>query len=303
MGPLLNMLTVFVFPAVAAALSWLLLRFFTKSTKYAWALAIAIGYVCGHLSFIAWSAVGLAGPESTGGIMAWAHALPSAFSEIMWPRTAVNWLPIGALLAGLVSVNAAVFSASRVIAICGAAFVTTFVVIQCLRTAGILEFQTFTGTSGIKLVGGVLGVFGCWLSLNHSIQGRSRWAWIGSVSILTVAVILVLSLSGNQQFATFAIIVFCAMLGSLLVSLRGCGTDNVRCSGAAIAASSIGLLMMGWWVSAMPWYPVAILVVGYVAVSFTPPLPFGTKMTRRIATSVTCAVAAVLVTALIGTTS
>jgi len=163
--------------------------------------------------------------------------------------------------------------------------------------------ECFAVRSGIKLVGGVLGVFGCWLSLNHSIQGRSRWAWMGSVSILTIAVILVLWLSGNQQFSTLAIIVFCAMLGPLLVSLSGCGTDNVRCSGAAIAASSIGLLMMGWWVSAMPWYPVAILVVGYVTVSFTPPLPFGTMMTRRVVTSVTCAVAAVVVTALIGTTS
>ena len=298
MIPIFNLLTVFVCSAVAAALSWLLLRFLTKSTKYPWALAIAIGYVCGHMSFNAWSAVG---PEPSGGIMAWANAMPRALSQIMWPRTAVNWLPIGVLLAGLVSVNAAAFGASRVIAVCGAAFVTTFVVIQCLRTAGILEFQTLTGTSGIKLAGGVLGVFGCWLSLNRSIQGRSRWAWMGSVSILTIAVILVLGLSGNQQFATFAIVILSAMLGSLSVSLFGCGTDNVRCSGAAIAASSIGLLMMGWWVSAMPWYPVAILVVGYVAVSCTPPLPFGTKMTRRIATSVTCAVAAVVVTALLRT--
>ena len=300
MNLLVNLSAVFVYPAVVAAVSWLILRFLTMSTKYAWALAIPIGYVCGHMSFNAWNSVG---PDSAGGIMAWAGALPSAFSGIMWPRTAVNWLPIGALLAGLVSVNAAVFGASRVIAICGAAFVTTFIVSQCLRTAGILEFQTFTGASGIKLVGGVLGVFGCWLSLNHSIQGRSRWAWMGSVSILTIAVILVLWLSGNQHFSTLAIIVFCAMLGPLSVSLSGCGTDNVRCSGAAIAASSIGLLMMGWWVSAMPWYPVAILVVGYVAVSFTPPLPFGTMMTRRVVTSVTCAVAAVVVTALIGTTS
>ena len=123
---------------------------------------------------------------------------------------------------------------------------------------------------------------------------------MGSVSILTVAVILVLRLSGNMQFATLTAIVFSAMLGALLVSLSGCGTDNVRCSGAAIAASSIGLLMMGWWVSAMPWYPVAILIVGYFTVAFTPPLPFGTMMTRRIVTSVTCAVAAVVVAALIG---
>jgi len=300
MDHLPNLLTVFVGPAVVAAFSWLLLRFLTKSTKYPWALAIAIGYVCGHMSFNAWNSVG---PDSTGDIMAWANALPAALSGIMWPRTAVNWLPIGALLAGLVSVNAAAFGASRTIAYCGAAFVTTLIVSQCLRTAGILEFQTFTGTTGIKLVGGVLGVFGCWLSLNHSIQGRSRWAWMGSVSILTIAVILVLGLSGNQQFATLAAIVLCAMLGSLSVSFFGCGTDNVRCSGAAIAASSIGLLMMGWWVSTMPWYPVAILVVGYVAVSFTPPLPFGKMMTRRIVTSVTCAVAAVAVTAFIGSAS
>lgn len=300
MDHLPNLLTVFVGPAVAAALSWLLLRFLTKSTKYAWALAIAIGYVCGHMSLNAWNIVG---PDSTGEIMAWANSLPAALSGIMWPKTAVNWLPIGALLAGLVSVNAAAFGASRTVAYCGAAFVTTFIVSQCLRTAGILEFQTLTGPTGIKLTGGILGVFGCWLSLNHSIQGRSRWAWMGSVSILTVAVILVLRLSGNMQFATLTTIVFCAMLGSLLVSLSGCGTDNVRCSGAAIAASSMGLLMMGWWVSGMPWYPVAILVVGYVAVSFTPPLPFGTMMTRRLVTSVTCAVAAVVVTALLGTTS
>jgi len=263
MDHLPNLLTVFVGPAVVAAFSWLLLRFLTKSTKYPWALAIAIGYVCGHMSFNAWNSVG---PDSTGDIMAWTNALPAALSGIMWPRTAVNWLPIGALLAGLVSVNAAAFGASRTIAYCGAAFVTTLIVSQCLRTAGILEFQTFTGTTGIN-------------------QGRSRWAWMGSVSILTIAVILVLGLSGNQQFATLAAIVLCAMLGSLSVSFFGCGTDNVRCSGAAIAASSIGLLMMGWWVSAMPWYPVAILVVGYVAVSFTPPLPFGKMMTRRIVTA------------------
>jgi len=300
MNLLLNLLTVFVGPAVAAAFSWLLLRFFTKSTKYAWALAIAIGYVCGHMSFIAWD---LVGAESTGGIMAWASNLPMAFSQIMWPRTAVNWLPIGVLLAGLVSVNAAAFGASRIIAYCGAFLVTMFTVSQCLRTAGILEFDTFTGPMGIKLIGGVLGVLGCWLSLNHSIQGRSRWAWMGSVSVLTIAVVAVLVLSGNQQLATLVGVVLCAMLGTLLVSLSGCGTDNVRCSGAAIAASSIGLLMMGWWVSAIPWYPVAILVAGYIAVSFTPPIPVGTMMTRRIVTSVTCAVAAVAVTALLGTTS
>lgn len=300
MNSLMNLSTVFVGPAMVAAVSWLLLRYLTKSTKYAWSMAIAIGYVCGHMGFNAWDAVG---PDSAGNIMAWMNALPGAFMGIMWPRTAVNWLPIGALLAGLVSVNTAVFGASRVIAICGAAFVTTFIVSQCLRTAGILEFQTFTGSSGIKLFGGVIGVFGCWLSLNHSIQGRSRWAWMGSVSILTIAVILVLTFSGNTQFATLAVIVFSAMLGALSVSCFGCGTDNVRFSGAAIAASSIGLLMMGWWASAMPWYPVAILVVGYVTVAFTPPIPIGTMMTRRIVTSVTCAVAAVIVTVLIGPTA
>lgn len=297
MNLVLNLSTVFVGPAVVAAISWLILRFLTKSTKYAWAMAIPIGYVCGHMSLNAWNVVE---PEPVAGIMAWVDALPGAFMGIMWPSTAVNWLPIGALLAGLVSVNTAVFGASRVVAICGAALVTTFIVSQCLRTAGILEFQTFTGASGLKLLGGVIGVFGCWLSLHHSIQGRSRWAWMGSVSILTIAVILVLSLSGNQQFATLAVIVLCAMLGSLSVSFFGCGTDNVRFSGAAIAASSIGLLMMGWWVSTMPWYPVAILIVGYFTVAFTPPLPFGTMMTRRIVTSVTCAVAAVVVAALIG---
>ncbi len=68
----------------------------------------------------------------------------------------------------------------------------------------------------MKWVGGVLGVFGGWLSLHHSIQGRSRWAWMGSVSVLTLAVILILRLSGNQQCATLAVIVLCAMLGSLL---------------------------------------------------------------------------------------
>jgi hypothetical protein len=300
MNLLLNLLTVFVAPAVAAAVSWLLLRYSTKSTKYAWALAIAIGYVCGHISINAWESLGT---ESSGEIGAWASTLPSAFSEIMWPRTALNWLPIGVLLAGLVSVNSAAFGASRTIAYSGAAMVTTFIVSQCLRAAGILDFETLTGLSGIKLVGGVLGLLGCWLSLNHSIQGRSRWAWMGSVSVLTVSVVAVLVLSGNQRLANLVIVVLCAMLGALLVSPFGCGTDNVRWSGAAIAASSIGLLMMGWWVSAMPCYPVAILVVGYLAVSFTPPLPFGTMMTRRIVTSVTCAVAAVAVTALLGTTS
>ena len=219
-----------------------------------------------------------------------------ALRGITWPGNAVDWLPIGALLAGLVSVNAAVFDSSRIVVICGAILVTLFIVTQSLLTAGLLNRETLQSQSGIKLVAGVLGVLGCWLSLNHSIEGRSRWAWIASVSILTIAVILVLGLSGNQAYATLAVILFSAMLGCIPVSAWGSGTDDVRFAGAAIVASSVGLLMMAWFVSGMLWYPVAILVVGYCAVAYTPPLPFGTMMTRRLATSVTCAVAAVLVT-------
>ncbi len=293
MDTLLQVLTVFCLPALVTAISWCLIRWLTGSTKYAWAMAIAVGYLTGHAMFSAWGAID---PETEASKWSsWLGQISTAFQNVLWPQTAVDWLPIGALLAGLVSVNAAAFDSPRIVAICGAVLVTLFIFSQCLWSAGLLNQETLMGSAGIRLVAGMLGVLACWLSLNHSIEGRSRWAWIGSVSVLTIAVVLVLGLSGHQAYATLAIVVLCTIMGTIPVCLWNGGTDNVRFAGAAIAASSVGLLMMAWWVSEMPWYPVAILVAGYAAVAYTPPIPFGTMMTRRLVTSGTCAVAAVLV--------
>ena len=281
----------------ATSACWLFLRFTTGSTKYAWALSLAVGYTVGHISLVAFQ--GVAAETFSEKISAWAGAWPASAIAVFQPTYAIDWLPMGALLAGLVSVNAAAFGFERVITIVGASLIS---VLLALELAGSQIADTkalFSIESGLPVLLGIIALWVAWLSLHKSIQGKSRWIWISNVAILTIAVIGVLWLSGANLYAMFGMMIFASLLGGMLVAGIGKGTDNIRHSGAFIAASSVGLLLSCCWFTEMPWYPVAILMVGFLAVGCWLP-PFVMKLPyARTSLSIICSIAAMVVTALV----
>lgn len=292
MDLLFKFILICLLPAIVAPVMWLFLRIVTQSTKYAWALAIAVGYATGHLSLVSWGLV--PDGEWTVQIGEWAKHLPVALQAIVWPETALNWLPIGVLLAGLVSANAAAFPMPGVTFV-GAAAISAWLTIQLVGGMGILNSEALTASVGIRLAVGAITLMACWLSVQRSIQGRPRWIWIGVVFIMTIAVATILGVSGNSTYSTLGAVVISAMLGSLLVSLPNSGTDNVRFAGSTIAVASISLLLIGWIFSTLPWYPIPLVAIGFFAINMRLP-EFAQGITGRMSVSFLCAVTAVCVT-------
>ena len=286
-----------VLTAIVTAASWLGLKIATGSTKYAWALALALGYTIGHISLVA--SFGFTAETFGEKFSEWLAAWPTAAYAVAKPAQAIDWLPIGALLAGLVTVNAAVFGFEKLITWVGGCLISVLLVIE-LSGSNIADTTAlFSWNAGLPVLLGIVAIWGAWISLNQTIDDRSRWTWISSVAALTTAAVLVMWLAGANEFALLGIIIFAAVLGGTSVSLVGSGTNNARYSGAVVAAASVGLLLSAWWFSDLAWYPVAILFLGFVSVGCWLPSVVYKIPHARISVSVICSVAAVLVAAFV----
>ena len=123
-------LTSFV-AAITTAIAWLILRRITSSTKGAWSLAIGIGYAVGHVSYLASSGIGADVPLATAATNCLMQ-IPGHCKAVIWPTEVLNWLPIGVLLAGLVSANSAAFPFDRSITVFGAALVSFWLGLQLI---------------------------------------------------------------------------------------------------------------------------------------------------------------------------
>lgn len=287
---------------ISTSIAWLMLRFATGSSKYAWALSLAIGYTIGHISLIA--SHGLEVETFFQKLSAWIAALPSAGYAVFRPKLAVDWMPLGTLLAGLVSVNAAVFGMERLITIVGASLISVLLGFELAGSTIADTSALFSLTSGLPVLCGMAVIWIGWLSLQRSTmltseEESSSWSWISSVAILMISIIFVLWISGAQMFAKFGIMIFATLLGAMLVSVVGKGTLHIRYAGACIASASLGLLLSGWWFTDLSWYPVPILLIGFAAVGFWLPQRLSKMPYARTSISVVCSVAAMVVTALV----
>lgn len=282
-----------LFAAVVTAIAWLILRRATETTKGAWSMSIAIGYAVGHAGLIALGNLP-ADTVSADAAMALLELLPAGFLGILMPQSQLDCLPLAVLLAGVVSANSALFEQHKPITIAGAVLISCWLVLQLVG-----GFGSITVDSTIRLLAGIVALVLCWLSLQASIQGKSRKIWMGCVAILSVTAVSVLAITGQTTLAALGAILLAAMTGGLLASLlRSAGTDNIRYSGAVISCSSIGLLLVACWISSMPWYPVAILVIGYVAVNSWLP-EFIRAPKQRISITVGCSIVALAVSLLV----
>lgn len=283
--------------ALTTAIAWLFLRRITSSTKGAWALAIGIGYTVGHVGYLASAGIG---PEVglTSAMMDWLTQIPGHFAAVIWPTEVLNWLPIGVLLAGLVSANSAVFPFDRTITIAGAALVSFWLGLQLIGGVSTMEGNWFTAGHGVRILVGSVSMLLCWMSLQNSIQGKSRKVWIGCVAVLSVSVVGVLGIVGNGNLVVLGTVLLGAMLGGFAASLmRSSGTDNIRYSGAVISCICISLLLLAWW-SGISWYPIAFLIAGFLFVnSWLPAAIRGQR--KRASLAVGCSLASLVVAALV----
>ena len=282
---------------LTTAVFWLMLRRITDSTKGAWSLAIAIGYVVGHVGYLASFAIG---PDVgvSSALNQWSMEIPKHFTAVIWPTEVFNWLPIGVLLAGLVSANSALYSFDRRITVFGSAIVSFWLGLQLIGGLAAMKGNWFSVGHGARIAIGTVTLLLCWLSLQNSIQGKSRKVWILCVSVLSVSVVGVLAITGSHSYAVLGSVLLGSMVGGFGASLmRSAGTDNIRFSGAVISCSCVSLLLLAWW-SGMSWYPVVFLVVGFVVVnSWLPKALRGQN--KRLTMSVGCSVASLLVAALV----
>lgn len=297
-----KILLVIMMAAIPAALvtsvCWLLFRRFSETTKGAWAMAIAFGYAVGHIGYI--SVVGLPSDLGTGELVStWASQFGPNLQHVLWPRDVIDCLPLGVLLAGLVSANSALFPFQRQITFIGALLVSFWLGLQLIGGIAAMKGQWLTSDFGLRLVLGTVAMVLCWMSLQNSIQGKSRKVWMASVSILTLSVVGVLAIVGQEQLAILSLVLLAAMGGGLMASLlRSAGTDNIRFSGAVISFTSISLLLAAWWLFGMIWYPVVLLVIGFIAVnSWLPAFLRGTK--QRVSITLACSVGALTISALV----
>ena len=289
-------LTSFV-AAITTAIAWLILRRITSSTKGAWSLAIGIGYAVGHVSYLASSGIGADVPLATAATNCLMQ-IPGHCKAVIWPTEVLNWLPIGVLLAGLVSANSAAFPFDRSITVFGAALVSFWLGLQLIGGLSTMEGNWFNAGHGVRIAVGTIAMLLCWMSLQNSIQGKSRKVWIGCVWILSLSVVGVLALTGNGNLVVLGSILLGAMAGGLGVSLlRSAGTDNIRYSGAVISCICVSLLLLAWW-SGISWYPIAFLIAGFLFVnSWLPSAMRGQR--KRASLAVGCSVASLVVAALI----
>lgn len=283
--------------AITTAIAWLLLRRFASTTKSAWSMAIAIGYAVGHVSYLACS--GVSGDAGlTTAINQWTAQIPTACKAIVWPSTVINWMPIGVLLAGLVSTNSALFPFGHAIRVTGAVLISFWLGIQLIGGVGLMQGNWFNTGHGLRLAIGTTAMVLCWISLQNSIQGKSRKVWIGCVYTLAVSVVAVLVIIGHSTLAVLGGILLAAMLGGIAASLmRSAGTDNIRFSGAVISIICIGLLLLSWC-SGAAWYPLALLVVGFTVVNFWLPEFLGSQK-KRASMAVGCSLLSLVVSVLL----
>ena len=290
------LLTSFI-AALTTAIVWLILRRITSSTKGAWALAIGVGYSVGHVGYLATSGIG---PEIglAAAMTDWLMQIPSHFAAVIWPTEVLNWLPIGVLLAGLVSANSAAFPFDRTITIFGAAMVSLWLGVQLIGGVSTLEGNWFTAGHGAKIAIGTIAMLLCWMSLQNSIQGKSRKVWIGCVGVLSLSCVGVLGITGNGNLVVLGSVLIGAMTGGFGASLlRSAGTDNIRYSGAVISCSCVSLLLLAWW-SGISWYPIAFLLAGFLFVnSWLPAAIRGQR--KRASLAVGCSLASLVVAALV----
>ena len=289
-------LTSFV-AALTTAITWLTLRRITCSTKGAWSLAIGLGYTVGHVGYLSASGIG---PEAglTAAMTDWLMHIPGNFTAVIWPTEDLNWLPIGVLLAGLVSVNSAAFPFDRSITILGAALVSFWLGLQLIGGLSTMQGNWFTVGHGVRIAVGTVSMLLCWMSLQNSIQGKSRKVWIGCVAVLSISVVGVLAITGNRTLVILGSVLLGAMAGGFGASLmRSAGTDNIRYSGAVISCICISLLLVAWW-SGISWYPIAFLIAGFLFVnSWLPAAIRGQR--KRCSLAVGCSVASLIVAALV----
>ena len=289
--------------ALATAVFWLILRRFSQTTKSAWSLAIAIGYGVGHVGYLAATAIAsTAAPGESAGLVGdithWLMVMPHYFSAVVWPTEVINWLPIGVLLAGLVSANSAMFPFDRVITMVGAALVSFWLGIQLMGVYSMPHGNYLTAEYGVRILVGTIAMLLCWLSLQNSIQGKSRKVWMGCVLILTVSVVGVLTLLGSGNLIVFGTILLGAMGGGLGASLlRASGTDNVRFSGAAISCISVSLLLVAWY-SNISWYPIVFLFAGFLFVNGWMPSALRGQR-KRLSLSVGCSIVSLVLAAMV----
>lgn len=283
--------------ALTTAIAWLILRRITSSTKGAWALAIGVGYTVGHVGYLGTLAispeVGLATAMTD-----WIMHIPGHFAAVIWPTEVLNWLPIGVLLAGLVSANSAAFPFDRSITVFGAALVSFWLGLQLIGGVSTMEGNWLSAGHGIRLAVGTITMLLCWMSLQNSIQGKSRKVWISCVAVLSVSVVGVLGITGNGNLVVLGSVLLGAMAGGFGVSLlRSAGTDNIRYSGAVISCSCVSLLLLAMW-SGISWYPIAFLIAGFLFVnSWLPSAIRGQR--KRASLAVVCSLASLVVAALV----
>ena len=289
--------------ALATAVSWLLLRRFSSTTKGAWSMAIAIGYGVGHVGYLAATAIApAADPIISASLITdvtqWMMRMPNHFAAVIWPTEVLNWLPIGVLLAGLVSANSAMFPCDRTITMIGAALVSFWLGLQLIGIYSTSQESWFTAEYGVRILVGTTAMLLCWMSLQNSIQGKSRMVWMGCVSVLAVSVVGVLALLGSGNLVVLGTILLGAMGGGLGASLlRSCGTDNVRFSGAAISCVSVSLLLVALY-SNVPWYPIVFLFAGFLFVnSWMPSALRGQR--KRLSLSVGCSITSLVLAAMV----
>lgn len=290
------LLTSFV-AGLTTAIAWLILRRITTSTKGAWSLAIAIGYAVGHVACLAAAATA---PDAglSSAVTQSITQIPSHFDAVIWPTEVLNWLPIGVLLAGLVSANSAAFPFDRSITIFGSGLVSFWLGLQLIGGLSSMQGNWFSAGHGARVAIGAVAMLLCWMSLQNSIQGKSRKVWIGCVAVLTVSVVGVLAIIGNGKLVLHGAVLLGAMAGGFGVSLlRSAGTDNIRYSGAVISCICVSLLLVAWW-SGISWYPIAFLIAGFLFVnSWLPSAIRGQK--KRASLAVGCSLASLVVAALV----
>ncbi len=297
----MNIYVTILLTSLAAALTtssvWLFLRRITCSTKEAWALAIGIGYTVGHVGYLAAAGIG---PEIglTTALNDWLMRIPNNFAAIIWPTEVVNWLPIGVLLAGLVSANSAAFPFDRTITIVGGALVSFWLGLQLIGGVSTMQGNWFSVGYGARIAIGTVAMLLCWMSLQNSIQGKSRKVWIGCVAVLSVSVVGVLAIIGSGNLVILGTVLLGAMAGGFGASLmRSAGTDNIRYSGAVISCISISLLLVACW-SGLSWYPIAFLIAGFLFVNSWLPTAIRGQ-SKRFFLSVGCSVASLIVATLV----
>jgi len=224
--------------------------------------------------------------------------IPSYFSAVIWPSEVINWLPIGVLLAGLVSANSAVFPFDRGITIFGSALVSFWLGLQLIGGGSTIEGSAGVTGHAIQLVIGTIAMLLCWLSLQNSIQGKSRKVWIGCVGILSFSVVGVLAITGNGTLFVLGAVLLGAMGGGFGVSLlASSGTDNIRYSGAVISCICVSLLLVAWS-SGISWYPIAFLIAGFTFVnSWMPKALRGQR--KRASLAVGCSVASLILATMV----